>query len=531
MAEETVVKETLSPQMISGGEKLTRHLIRWGLRPTASLWLYSSEDNSWRLIFGLPNLKEKGPRVAYKKIQKILVGLQKPVVSLSDISVIDSNDSLLSSLRKSVYLGGVRLSQRRMDDIYIDDAYIYMARETKILRVFISSPGDLKEERAVVDKVIRELNSTWGDSLNLRLEPISWETHVIPGVGSDPQQVINEQIGDDYDIFIGLFWKRFGTPTPRAGSGTEEEFQRAYSRYCSNQDSLRIMFYFKEAPVSLSEIDPEQLTKINTFRTKLGDKGVLYWTFTDVEGFESLVRMHLARQVQGWQRTWGTTPSSISASFSPDTLDEEELGVLAHVERAAEELEEEPGFLDLVEIATEGMEDVTDIAKRMAHAVNEVGQRFTERTDELQNLGTIDQKPKLQKAKKIINRAALDLEQFTSRIKVELPLFKNAWSDSLNSTSSATSLMISDFDGADSDALREILSLLEDLETSVTGSKDGIYSLRDAISAWPRISSKLNKSKREAIRVLDELVEEFDSALNLAIETRKTIHQTLDQNE
>ena|SRR3989337_1199459 len=33
------------------------------------------------------------------------------------------------------------------------------------------------------------------------------ETHTYPGIGEDAQDVINKQIDDDYDIFIGLMWK------------------------------------------------------------------------------------------------------------------------------------------------------------------------------------------------------------------------------------------------------------------------------------------------------------------------------------
>jgi len=52
-----------------------------------------------------------------------------------------------------------------------------------------------------------------------------------------------------YDIFIGILWKKFGTLTGRACSGTEEEFNRAYERYKENPSKLRIMFYFKTAPL------------------------------------------------------------------------------------------------------------------------------------------------------------------------------------------------------------------------------------------------------------------------------------------
>ena len=54
------------------------------------------------------------------------------------------------------------------------------------------------------------------------------DANAYPGFGTDPQGVVNEEIGDDYEIFIGPLWSRFGTPTPRAFSGTQEEFERVY---------------------------------------------------------------------------------------------------------------------------------------------------------------------------------------------------------------------------------------------------------------------------------------------------------------
>jgi hypothetical protein len=41
-----------------------------------------------------------------------------------------------------------------------------------------------------------------------------------------PEQLILDQIGQ-YDLFVGIMWRRFGTPTGVAGSGTEQEFDHA----------------------------------------------------------------------------------------------------------------------------------------------------------------------------------------------------------------------------------------------------------------------------------------------------------------
>jgi hypothetical protein len=93
-------------------------------------------------------------------------------------------------------------------------------------------------------------------------------------------------------------WHRYGTPTARAGSGTVEEFQLAKERYENDPDNVKIMFYFKDGPVSPSKLDPHQLIQINEFRKSLGEEGALYWGFNSLEEFERLLRLHITRRVQ-----------------------------------------------------------------------------------------------------------------------------------------------------------------------------------------------------------------------------------------
>lgn len=52
--------------------------------------------------------------------------------------------------------------------------------------------------------VVKELNLTVGSEAGVRLELIRWETDAYPGFGSESQAVIDQQVGDDYDIFIGI---------------------------------------------------------------------------------------------------------------------------------------------------------------------------------------------------------------------------------------------------------------------------------------------------------------------------------------
>ncbi|MCH8024670.1 MAG: DUF4062 domain-containing protein, partial [Candidatus Marinimicrobia bacterium] len=105
-----------------------------------------------------------------------------------------------------------------------------MPRSITVLKVFVASPSDVSEERAAVKEIADELNKLWKNR-SIALEVVSWESDVYPSFGSDPQSVINEQVSDDYEIFIGLMWAKIGTPTKEAESGTVEEFRRAYLKF------------------------------------------------------------------------------------------------------------------------------------------------------------------------------------------------------------------------------------------------------------------------------------------------------------
>lgn len=165
---------------------------------------------------------------------------------------------------------------------------------SKIIKCFIASPSDTSAERKICDKVFLEINDTLGGIFNFRIEPLKWENDVRPSIGKEGQAIINEQIGNDYNLFVGIMYKKFGTKTSKAGSGTEEEFNNAYERF-QNNDDVEIMFYFNDkAPTALSEINPKELEKVNQFKTKISGLG-LYAKYEGVVDFEEKFRKHLSK--------------------------------------------------------------------------------------------------------------------------------------------------------------------------------------------------------------------------------------------
>ncbi|UVT17256.1 MAG: DUF4062 domain-containing protein [Nitrospira sp.] len=161
-------------------------------------------------------------------------------------------------------------------------------------RVFIASPGDVPLERSALVRAVEEINVTTCPLIGCTLEVVKWESNAVPDAGR-PQQVINDQI-PDFDIFVGVMWRRFGTPTGIAESGTEEEYRIACARW-QKEPSMPLMFYFCQEPFysnSLEEL--EQFKKVLLFRKELDGKA-LTWTYGEHAVFEGTIRKHLCQRL------------------------------------------------------------------------------------------------------------------------------------------------------------------------------------------------------------------------------------------
>jgi hypothetical protein len=163
----------------------------------------------------------------------------------------------------------------------------------KVYKCLVASPGDTAEERRICEKIFDELNHNIGEKFGFIIERRMWEHNTRPSFGDYSQAVVSEQLGNDYDIFIGIMYKKFGTETKIAGSGTEEEFLNAYKRLL-NKEKVEIMFYFNDEPSKISEINIEELNKVNEFRRKIANLGGYYWTYLGIKDFEKVLRSQLS---------------------------------------------------------------------------------------------------------------------------------------------------------------------------------------------------------------------------------------------
>jgi len=108
-------------------------------------------------------------------------------------------------------------------------------QELKSIRIFISSPGDVAEERALTKRVIQRLQGEFATSV--LLEPIYWEHEPLLATQTFQEQIIRPS---ESDIVVTILWSRLGTRLPaqfrkpdgsRYESGTEFEFEDAVNSY------------------------------------------------------------------------------------------------------------------------------------------------------------------------------------------------------------------------------------------------------------------------------------------------------------
>lgn len=147
-----------------------------------------------------------------------------------------------------------------------------MDTHIEVKKIFLASPSDTINERRSANQTIEEINNLLGDTLKIKFEIIKWETHATPAMGR-PQGIINKQLRiEQCDIFVGIIWKRFGTPTGEKNnkgvdyaSGTEEEFDYAYKLWLSKGKPEIYFFKSTKAPKNIKDFDVKQLDRINSF--------------------------------------------------------------------------------------------------------------------------------------------------------------------------------------------------------------------------------------------------------------------------
>jgi hypothetical protein len=397
-----------------------------------------------------------------------------------------------------------------------------MARQPTVLDIFIASPADVSEERQVVREVAQELTASLRKR-DIQLYVVSAETDVAPGIGIDAQNVINESLADQYDILIGIMWTRYGTPTGRAESGTVEEFERAHRRWVKDPDSIRIMFYFKEEPISPADIDPEQLEKVMGFRARLeAEYGTFYKRFKSTGEFGDLVRLDLALHVEDFGTVWGTSIPRGGRQTIVGPMGESVDQFVQPPEMSDVGNESEPAFPELLE--------------QSAHLFGSSAALLADLGREAQKLHKVVRREKrdlviagppatteVVDRRRTIGRIARAMDSLAAELRTRVPQFSTKRSEGVNILGIAVAL-VADRDIGERlspDVVKAVEAARDnsiELGRMVESTLSTISSVRKTVASIAPTSTGSKQARRMALEALDTAYVELDTAGRLALE-------------
>lgn len=137
------------------------------------------------------------------------------------------------------------------------------------IQIFVSCPGDVNYYKEAIKVICKSFSDTNNE---LFFTVKDWKD-IVGEYGTRPQEQINEAVGS-YDIYIGILWRRFGTPPgavnsvtgEEIGSGTEEEFLIALENW-NGFKKPDIHLFFRTDKREVNDLNAlEQLGKVLKFQ-------------------------------------------------------------------------------------------------------------------------------------------------------------------------------------------------------------------------------------------------------------------------
>jgi hypothetical protein len=181
--------------------------------------------------------------------------------------------------------------------------------------VFLASPGDVAVERQAVRKFFDDYNRSTAHLWNARFDLVDWENYSTVGVGR-PQELITRQTLEKYQtslaLVIGIMAQRFGSPTGKAESGTEEEFNWAMESH-SSSGFPEIKWFFRkvdklEFPSEPDEAEAalDQWKKVCLFRKRMQDMNnpIFFGEYLSASAFSEVFAHDLNHWLADAARPW-----------------------------------------------------------------------------------------------------------------------------------------------------------------------------------------------------------------------------------
>lgn len=153
--------------------------------------------------------------------------------------------------------------------------------------LLISCPGDVEEFVDDIENAVDRFNRLFGENHHTRVDTKYWKRDSYPQMGGKPQNILNRQFINDCDMVVAVFWTKFGTPTDRYGSGTEEEIENMISL------GKQVFLYFLDKPCPPSAYH-SSYENVGKFKERCRERGV-YQEVSDEKELSNKFHDHLTQ--------------------------------------------------------------------------------------------------------------------------------------------------------------------------------------------------------------------------------------------
>lgn len=179
------------------------------------------------------------------------------------------------------------------------------------IKIFISSPGDVGQERLLTQRVIERLQGEF--KAYVKLEPIMWEHEPLKATEHFQNQII---LPSSADIVVCILWSRLGTRLPKNfvkedgtpySSGTEWEFEDAAKAYREKRiPDLLVYRKMEEPPIFINDSKSlftiEQKKALDSFLNRwFGSPQngftAAFHSFNNLDEYEERLGMHLRKLI------------------------------------------------------------------------------------------------------------------------------------------------------------------------------------------------------------------------------------------
>jgi hypothetical protein len=191
--------------------------------------------------------------------------------------------------------------------------------------------------------------------------------------------------------------------------------------------------------------------------------------------------------------------------------------------------EGEEGYLDLIELSQDSMNEVSNITGRITMALEKMEEEVRKETSRINELNATEKK-EVNLYKKSTNRAAESMEKFSKVLIVEIPNFKRAYNDSLKSFVSAANLGKEDFENSPDD-FKDSLEGLIGLDASLSSAFNSMEGMFLEIKNLPRTTTRLNQAKKKTLKATDELLAEMKLSSQLTKEAIANIQKLIQDKD